>query len=334
VGDRLAGHRIDPRTSVGKRVPDIIPLGDRTVAVRLACGAYVVVPTWNIDVNVGIIRDGIIEPWTSRAIEALLKPGHSYVNLGANFGYYMVLGAHCVGRAGRVVAVEANRLLLPWLMRSVYWAGYPDVIRLYNCAVSDVDDLEVDLMFDPQFAGGASVAARVAADQAMPTRFEEALWENVDLAPHVAADGLVTPAVGHFVRVKSRTRRLDTLLSDAPGIDVLHMDIEGSEPAAILGAVDLIRRSPALAIVMEWSPYYFREGRMADQRRAMCDLLDGLGYRWYRIRPEDFAPDLPAPRLEPIARRDALLATPHADLLLVKDLAFHHPGWPQLVVGG
>ena len=131
-------------------MPEIIPLGDRAVAVRLAFGAWLVVPTWNIDVNVGLIRDGIIEPWTSRAIEALLKPGNRYVNLGA----------HCVGRGGRVVAVEANRQLLPYLMRSLYWSGYPDVIQLYNCAASDVDDLEVDLMFDPQFAGGASVAVR------------------------------------------------------------------------------------------------------------------------------------------------------------------------------
>ena len=314
-------------------MPEIIPLGDRAVAVRLAFGAWLVVPTWNIDVNVGLIRDGIIEPWTSRAIEALLKPGHRYVNLGANCGYYMVLGAHCVGRSGRVVAVEANRLLLPYLMRSLYWSGYPDVIQLYNCAASDVDDLEVDLTFDPQFAGGASVAVRAVADLALPTRLEDGLWENVDLAGHVAADGRVTAPVSHYVRVKSRTRRLDSLLADGAPIDVLHMDIEGSEPAAILGAADVIRRSPDLAIVMEWSPSYHRTPPLAARARSMCDLLDGLGYRWYRIRYEDFTPDMPAPRLDPIVGREALFAAPHADLMLARDLARHHPDWPQLVVG-
>ena len=45
-------------------MPDVISLGNRTVAVRLQCGAWVVVPTWNVDVAVGMIRDGFIEPWT------------------------------------------------------------------------------------------------------------------------------------------------------------------------------------------------------------------------------------------------------------------------------
>ena len=312
-------------------MPEIIPLGDRTVAVRLAFGSFIVVPTWNIDVNVGIIRDGIIEPWTSRAVEALLRPGRTYVNVGANFGYYMALGAHCVGRAGRVVAVEANRKLLPWLMRSIYWAGYPDVISLYTCAVSDVDGLEVDLMFDPQFAGGASVANRIVAPEQMPTRLEDCLWENVDLSAHVDEDCLVK-VVGHFTRGKSTTRRLDTLLAQQAKIDVLHMDIEGSEAAAILGGTEIIRRSPDLAIVMEWSPHYF-VGALSDQVKSMSDFLDGQGYRWYRIRYEDFSPDLPAPRLDLIQTREALSTVPHGDLLLVKDLARHHAAWPGLVVG-
>jgi FkbM family methyltransferase len=310
---------------------EIIPLGNRTVAVRLAFGAWAVVPTWNVDVAMGMIRDGVIEPWTSRAVEALLKPGQTYVNVGANFGYYMVLGAHCVGRTGRVHAIEANPAVLPWLMRSIYWAGYPDVIRLYNRAASDQDGLELDIIFDAQFAGGASVAQRMPAPEGLSQHLEDSFWENADLSRVVRPDGRVEPATGFMVRARCRTCRLDTLLAGEKRIDLLHMDIEGSEPAAIVGSLELIRRSPGMAMIMEWSPYYAQSAGLAGHTRAMCELFEGLGYSWYRICPERFEPGHPAPPLQSIRGRAELFATPHADLLAVRDLRAHHRDWPALL---
>ena len=46
-------------------VNPFLPLGANMLLVKLQFGGYVVVPTWNIDVATGIVKDGIIEPWTS-----------------------------------------------------------------------------------------------------------------------------------------------------------------------------------------------------------------------------------------------------------------------------
>jgi FkbM family methyltransferase len=330
---RGAMSRSAGRSSESKASPtrEVIPLGDRTVAVRLAFGGWAVVPTWNVDVALGMIRDGIIEPWTSRAVQRLLRLGQTYVNVGANFGYYMVLGAHCVGPSGKVFAVEANPVVLPYLLRTLFWSGYRETIRLYHRAASDQDGLELDIMSDAQFVGGASVAQRVIAPEFFPTAVEDSLWENIDVARVVQADGRVVPETGLFVRRKCLTTRLDTLLAAEPHIDLLHMDIEGSEPAAIQGGLEIIRRSPGMALVMEWSPYYCLSDGLIEQTRAMCELFESRGYSWYRLAPSAFDATAVAPALVRIRDREQLFRLPQSDLVVVRDLAAYHPGWPELV---
>lgn len=332
---RKARHQSETRReTVPTRIvqPRVIPLGDRTVAARLAFGSWVVVPTWNVDVALAMIRDGVIEPWTTRAVERLLRPGQTYVNVGANFGYYMVLGAHCVGWSGKVFAVEANPVVLPYLLRTMFWSGYRSIIRLYHRAASDQDGLEVDIMSDAQFVGGASVAMRIAAPEILPTKLEDSLWEGIDITRAVRPNGEVTPETGFFVRRKSLTARLDTLLAAEPKIDVLHMDIEGSEPAAIAGGLDLLRRSADMALVMEWSPYYCLSDALIGHTRAMCDFFESRGYSWYRLDSQAFDPAAVAPALIRIRDREELFRQPHGDMVVVKDLAAYHPAWPNLVV--
>ena len=314
-------------------MPDVISLGNRTVAVRLQCGAWVVVPTWNVDVAVGIIRDGVIEPWTARAVQRILKPGDTYVNVGANFGFYMALGANSVGRTGRVHAIEANPVLLPYLLRSLCWASYPEAIGLYNRAASDEDGATVILEFDPQHIGGGTVLANGDYTDAMARSIVDGLWENVDPTRLVEPDGRVLPTSGTPTRRECKTARLDTLLEDTSRVDLLHMDIEGSEPAAIAGARGIIERSPGIAVILEWSPYYCLAPKRIDKTRAMWALFETLGYSWYRIRHEDFSRWLPAPRLSRIRSREALFALAHSDVLVVKDLRKHFRWWPALVVG-
>jgi FkbM family methyltransferase len=245
----------------------------------------------------------------------------------------MALGTKSVGPTGRVHAVEANPLLLPYLMRSLYWAPYPEVIRLYNRAASDEDGQTVSIQFEPQYIGGGSVVASDGHAEAMDKNLAQSLWENVDAAQFVKPDGSVTPTSGgNYLSRQCTTARLDTLLKDTSRVDLLHMDIEGSEPAAIAGGQAIIKRSPGIAVIMEWSPLYCLAPERIEQSRAMWAFFETLGYSWYRIRYEDFSPWLPVPRLSRIHSREALFALKHSDVLLVKDLRKHFRWWPALVI--
>ncbi|MDB5473622.1 MAG: FkbM family methyltransferase [Devosia sp.] len=51
---------------------------------------------------------GSYEPSVAQAIEALLGPGDSFLDVGANLGYFSLLAATLVGATGRVFSVEPN----------------------------------------------------------------------------------------------------------------------------------------------------------------------------------------------------------------------------------
>ncbi|WP_194291697.1 FkbM family methyltransferase [Rhizobium sp. ICMP 5592] len=53
---------------------------------------------------------GSYEPEVASVIESLLKPGDTFLDVGANIGYFSLLGALLVGREGHVYAVEPNDL--------------------------------------------------------------------------------------------------------------------------------------------------------------------------------------------------------------------------------
>ena len=291
-------------------------LGNQRVLVSLDFGAKLVVPTWNLDVAVGIIRDGVIEPWTNAAIKVLTKRDATYVNVGANFGYYMMLGAFLVDRGGLVVAVEANPYLIPDLVRSTYWSGFPDLVRLHQCAVSDRSGERLRLSFDPQFIGGGSVLGSQHGREDPA----ECFW-NADKVPLMKTRAHeVHKSVGFYSSVEVETETLDNILQETPAVDVLHMDIEGSEPAAILGAERVIRRSPNLSIVMEWSPSYARMDVNLHRVQAMHELLRDEDFAIYEIltlpvRPGEF------PRVREVRDLDALMDTTHCDLACLKPAA-------------
>jgi hypothetical protein len=55
-----------------------------------------------------LIATGAYEPHLTDRLRARLRPGATFVDVGANVGFYAILAAHAVGRSGRVIAFEPN----------------------------------------------------------------------------------------------------------------------------------------------------------------------------------------------------------------------------------
>jgi len=51
---------------------------------------------------------GTYEPQDSRLVQRYLSPGNTFVDVGANFGYYSLMAASVVGNSGRVIGFEPN----------------------------------------------------------------------------------------------------------------------------------------------------------------------------------------------------------------------------------
>jgi FkbM family methyltransferase len=51
-------------------------------------------------------RHGCLEPRTTAVLKTILRPGDTYVDVGAHVGYHALLACRCVGASGRVFAID------------------------------------------------------------------------------------------------------------------------------------------------------------------------------------------------------------------------------------
>ncbi len=172
------------------------------------------------------------EPHVTRHILAAVRPGMTVVDVGANVGWFTLLAAARVGDGGRVHAFEPNPANVQLLLRSVERNAFGNV-TVHRCAVSD---REGTLGYSADDSNG-----------------------------HVTMD----PGANGLLAV--RAVRLDDELHDLPRLDVVKMDIEGSEAKALAGMRELMRRHRPTLFV-EFSPGALREVGGSEPREMLADL--------------------------------------------------------------
>ena len=78
---------------------------------------------WQLDLREGIDFSifllGSFEPRTGRAFRAIVPPGGTVIDIGANMGAHTLPLAGCVGPTGRVIAVEPTNYAFERLQRQM-----------------------------------------------------------------------------------------------------------------------------------------------------------------------------------------------------------------------
>lgn len=302
-----------PHTS---RLSESLYLGNHEVLTRTQLGFHLVVPGYNVDVAIGLVRDGIIEPWTTNVVMHILQPGDTYVNVGANFGYYTLLGAQLVGRSGKVYSIEANPHVFRYLIKSVYWGGFPDVIKAFNVAAYSEDDMTMPMQFDPQFIGGGSVISA----HSFQSSLQDCLWSGDNMHTALDEHGMFAHR-GLFSSKDVKTVSLDHLLPEGSAPQLIHMDIEGAEADALLGAMRTIASAPQMDIIVEWLGTRLDEEDTQGKYHQVLRFLSSQGYQFYRIETSDFKGIGHPPRLKAFTL-ETLNQTGHCDVLATKQLRF------------
>lgn len=164
---------------------------------------------------------GLYETALRARVLARLPRGGTFVDVGANVGFWSVPAALRAGRDGRVVAFEPN----PWAVTRLHRNGALNAERalapvdVRNVAVGE-EPAELEL-FSYDLEGGASQATlqRGAVDAERPERVTVSV---------VTLDEAVD---GH--------------------VDVLKIDVEGHEAAVLAGASRLLAEHPPSIVVIE-----------------------------------------------------------------------------------
>lgn len=165
-----------------------------------------------------LLKHGLYEPGTSRLITASLKQGSTFVDVGANSGYYSLLAARCVGPGGRVYAFEPYPIAFARLVENIQLNGLGPLVRAECAAVADYSGTSAFYVSD----------------------FDD------------TRNSLVS-GIGREIRV--RVTRLDDAIKGV-GIEMVKIDAEGSELSVIRGMKTVLSMNPNLSLVLEWNRNY------------------------------------------------------------------------------
>jgi FkbM family methyltransferase len=84
---------------------------------------------------------GVWEPNLTYWIQDRLEPGDTFVDVGANIGYFTMLAASCIGQNGWSVAIEASPSIFDLLNENLEINNIGSRVRTVNLAASDQDGI-------------------------------------------------------------------------------------------------------------------------------------------------------------------------------------------------
>ena len=172
----------------------------------------------------------------------------TFVDVGANVGVFAILAASRVGPGGRVFAYECNPELVDFLNRNVEMSWFDGRVRVIAKAAHRDDEERL---------------LRVPRRQKMLgslTHFE---------GPVTLADELQEFPV--------RCERLDVGLGDVPYIDLLKIDVEGSEADVLDGASGLLDDGKVGLIAMTYRDNGSGEGIREELDKQLARLVQDRG---------------------------------------------------------
>lgn len=205
-------------------------------------------PANDSGVELSVYQTGTYEKGTIQLLQQFLKPGSTFVDIGANIGLMSAIASHTTGQSGKVIAIEPNPETISILRENL----------LLN-ACTNVQILEVGLAAE---AG------------------EAVLFEN----RHVNRGGASLINQSRICDPLNRSHdvQLSTLdeVCKNEQIALVKIDVEGFELEVLKGGANTLRRDRPV-IIVEVSAA--REGQNNPSPADVYRFLDQFGiYRFFR----------------------------------------------------
>jgi len=190
------------------------------------------------------------EPRESALVRDYLKPGMTFVDVGANVGYFTLMAASLVGVRGAVVAFEPSPYAFDRLARTIEGNQLPQV-RAIQAALSDTSGtLQI---YVPKLPGNHT-----------PTMVANDGGDPIDVATH----------------------RLDECLVDLgiDRVDLMKIDVEGFEPNVLRGAKSYLEHGKINAILCEFNRLWLEANKSSPAQ--LYDDITSYGYELADGRPD------------------------------------------------
>jgi len=190
--------------------------------------------------------DGMHERFETSLFKKIVKEGNTVLDIGAHIGYYTLLARNLVGEEGKVFAFEPSPENFNLLKKNIDVNGYGNIITI-NKAVSN----------------------RLGKAQFSPTISTLDYTNNIE-------EKLITVD----------TITLDEFFNNySSKIDVIKMDIEGSEGKAFEGMFNLLEKNKDIIIITEYCPHRLKN--LGTKPKNYLDMLEEHGFIIYHINEDE-----------------------------------------------
>lgn len=215
--------------------------GDGSVEVARLGGVELYVPADDAAVGGPMLRRRAHQPHLAGLLRRILAPGMTFVDVGANIGYFSLLAAEIVQGRGRVVAIEPGARNCRLLHRSLVRSGLGQV-EIHPYALSD---RRGTLAYVSEGTNGTI--------------------GEVDPTHDIPPGARLVPAT-----------TLDDLVAGLDRVDVVKLDAEGAEGRVLRGSARTLEHHRP-AIVTEVSPPLLAQISGVSAEAYLAGLRD-LGY--------------------------------------------------------
>ena len=230
---------------IGLRSRGALPIDEATFALRTLDG-FVFIPRQDTVLLLMLLDAGPegLEPGTRRVLTKLLGPGMTFVDVGAHVGLLTLAGARAVGLGGKVLAVEPVPLSFSLLNRALVLNGMTGHVRTRCAAVGAIR--EHRKFFVGSVLGHSSLIKTQSLDA------ETTKETEVEVLP------------------------LDDLVQANDRVDLVKIDVEGSELMVLDGMKRIIADNPELAIIAEYGPPHLEAAGISPEQ--WFSEFDKLGF--------------------------------------------------------
>lgn len=167
---------------------------------------------------------GTYEKGVTAVFRALIKPGMTVLDIGANAGYYTAIAADLVGPTGSVYAFEPDPGSFARLRATVSLNGFVDRVKAFSYAVSDTDNDEISLYTTCNEEGKALASIVRNHD-----------WGHYD----------------YSVQVKTISIDSCLLSNGVERVDIVKVDVESAEILVFKGMANTLACRPPGALIVE-----------------------------------------------------------------------------------
>ncbi|MBI2020921.1 FkbM family methyltransferase [Candidatus Giovannonibacteria bacterium] len=191
------------------------------------------------------------EPETISLYKKIVRPGMTIIDIGAHIGYFTRIGSRLIGKNGKVIAFEANPSNFALLKKNT--KSMKNVFP-HEFAVADKKGT-MDFYHYEEKSGVGSILPNVPLD------FKK-------------------------TKISVLATDLDSFLEKGKvqKIDVIKMDIEGGESAALLGMKNLLAGTSDLQMIIEFAPAWVIAS--GNSPIAFLNYIESFGFEISAITAE------------------------------------------------